>query len=189
MINYNKSVLDQIEYTMIVSGVLKKRGVPVNSVSETMKEYKQFIQSSIKKTNLLQKNILTDVKRKADRLRVGEMYCFAYPVPKYRDTLPFYDQIPVVICTEVNRNGFEGVNIHYFPIEEREKFFKNIVERRTAVSFGEQTRFKMPMEVDIGYRSYLKRKVFSSIIHIRATDWFSALYLPIQKFYGRRWNA
>jgi len=40
----------------------------------------------------------------------------------------------------------------------------------------------------LGYRSYLRRKVFSSIIHIKATDWFSALYLPIENFYGREAN-
>ena len=188
MIDYSKSVFDQIEKTMILSGVLRKRGILSVSIREAMKEYKTYIRSSTKKGDVLRKNVLRDVKRKADRIRIGEMYSFAYPVPKYKSTLPYFDQMPVMICTKIDRNGFEGINLHYFPTELREALFENLMDQRTTGSFSEQSRFKMPIDVRSGYRTYLKRKVFSSIIHIRATDWFSALYLPVENFYGREAN-
>lgn len=188
MIEYNRSVLDQIETTMIYSGVLRKRGVPMNSTRETMKAYREHIARNVKKGDPLRKNVLTDAKRKTDRIRLGEMYCFAYPVPKNKSTLPYFDQLPLMICTKIDRNGFEGINLHYFPPGMRENLFLSLMDQRTTSSFGEQSRIKPPIGVGLGYRSYLRRKVFSSIIHIKATDWFSALYLPIENFYGREAN-
>ena len=73
--------------------------------------YRQQISSLGKLTNTNQ--ILKDTKI-STRLIPGEMYLFFYD-PKHKDTLPYYDRLPLVLPFRKVPDGFYGINLHYLP--------------------------------------------------------------------------
>ena len=46
------------------------------------------------------------------------MYFFNYD-PKHKETLPYYDRYPLVICVKLLPDGFHGLNLHYLPPMQR----------------------------------------------------------------------
>ncbi len=60
--------------------------------------------------------------RDKDRLKstsmIGKMYFYFYD-PKTKESMPYYDQFPLVIPIEKYNDGFLGLNLHYIHPKHR----------------------------------------------------------------------
>ena len=124
----------------------------------------------------------------------GMMYTFYY-TPKHKDRLPYYDTFPLVVIVELNSNGILGLNLHYLPLEVRQRFFYGaLLNRRSNKGFFKDKELNEETFLKISYdylRSTRKAKAFrpcikqyltpyirGSIVHIPAPEWERAIHLP-----------
>lgn len=150
--------------------------------------YRQQISSLGKLTNTNQ--ILKDTKV-ARRIIPGEMYLFFYD-PKHKDTLPYYDKMPLVLPFRKVQDGFYGINLHYLPYMMRFKILGLLSEYSTGKD--EDTRIQLSWRLlnassrlhpaKFAVKHYLNSHVKSSLYKIPYTDWITASQLPVEKFVG-----
>lgn len=139
-------------------------------------------------------DVLLDVKRSAPLATtelIGKMFFFAYD-PKYKETLPYYDEFPLVLPIEIYPNGFLGINLHYLDLRTRLTLFSKLLDFATNEKYNNNTRIQMSYKLLQGIGRY---KEFTPCIHrylwshfrsrfvkINAPDWEVALHLPVAKF-------
>jgi hypothetical protein len=150
--------------------------------------YRQQIASLGKLTNTNQ--ILRDTKI-ATRLIPGEMYLFYYD-PKYKDTLPYYDRLPLVLPFRKVPDGFYGINLHYLPYMMRFRILGLLSDYSTGKD--EDTRIQLSWRLlnassrlhpaKFAVKHYLNSHVKSRLYKIPYTDWVTASQLPVEKFVG-----
>jgi hypothetical protein len=150
--------------------------------------YRQQIASLGKLTNTNQ--ILRDTKI-ATRLIPGEMYLFYYD-PKYKDTLPYYDRLPLVLPFRNVPDGFYGINLHYLPYMMRFRILGLLSDYSTGKD--EDTRIQLSWRLlnassrlhpaKFAVKHYLNSHVKSRLYKIPYTDWVTASQLPVEKFVG-----
>jgi hypothetical protein len=105
-----------------------------------------------------------------------------YYSPK-TENLPYYDQYPLVLITEVNEKGWMGINIHYLPPSIRNKI---LLEDKVQLKRDVENRF---IDVDERYikfatKRYLRKQVNGKITEIPPEEWKIAINLPFEKFTG-----
>jgi hypothetical protein len=150
--------------------------------------YRQQIASLGKLTNTNQ--ILRDTKI-ATRLIPGEMYLFYYD-PKYKDTLPYYDRLPLVLPFRKVPDGFYGINLHYLPYMMRFRILGLLSDYSTGKD--EDARIQLSWRLlnassrlhpaKFAVKHYLNSHVKSRLYKIPYTDWVTASQLPVEKFVG-----
>ena len=64
--------------------------------------------------------LMKNVPDTVTRILPGNMYMFFYDA-KLKDTLPFWDQFPLVLPFRKVDGGFIGLNLHYLPYTTRFK--------------------------------------------------------------------
>jgi len=119
----------------------------------------------------------------------GEMYLFFYD-PKYKDVLPYYDRLPLVLPFRKVPNGFYGINLHYLPYLMRFRIL-DILSQYT-VKNNDDTRIKLSWKLldatsrlhpaKFAVKHYLNAHVKSKFYKIVQPDWITASQLPIEKF-------
>jgi hypothetical protein len=119
----------------------------------------------------------------------GEMYLFFYD-PKYKDVLPYYDRLPLVLPFRQVPNGFYGINLHYLPYLMRFRIL-DILSQYT-VKNNDDTRIKLSWKLldatsrlhpaKFAVKHYLNAHVKSKFYKIVQPDWITASQLPIEKF-------
>ena len=105
-----------------------------------------------------------------------------------RLTLPYYDRFPLVIMLEKYKTGFLGLNLHYLPIDLRQKLYYNLLPRATNGNFDKTTRLKVDYNYLLGktflraHKPCLKRYRFDQIMgkvaNVPANEWEVAVHLP-----------
>ena len=121
--------------------------------------------------------------------RVGMMYFFSYD-PKGRKTLPYYDKFPLTILLEFTQDGFLGLNLHYLPLDVRQKFFYgSLLNKASDGDFDDRTFFEISYEYLKRVRSakafrpcvkkYLTSNIRGKISHVPSDEWEMAIHLPI----------
>jgi len=142
--------------------------------------------------NINRNSLLKDeAVERVTRPRIGDMYMFYYD-PKHKDTLPFYDQFPLIILVDKAPGGFYGLNLHYLPLPLRAKFFDALTMSNNK--YDETTRLKaryaaLQASAKLKYfkpcfKRYLTSHVESRIARVQPTEWEIALFLPTQRFKG-----
>ena len=121
----------------------------------------------------------------------GRMYMFYYD-PKTKADLPYYDRFPLVILVDKNSTGFEGLNLHYLPIDLRQKLFYSLLNRTNNSAFNENTYMKIAYDTLKStrslkayrpcYKKYLTNKVQGLIVNVPANEWENAIHLPTAMF-------
>lgn len=122
---------------------------------------------------------------------IGKMYMFFYD-PKHKDTLPFYDQFPLIFPIIMHDDGFTGINLHYLPVIFRAKLMDALYESINNDKYDETTRIKMNYQIlnavqRFKYfrpciKRYLHDHVRSRFLEVPPESWDSALMLPTQRF-------
>lgn len=129
-------------------------------------------------------------KTKVTAPEVGKMYTFIY-LPKHRKTLPYYDETPLIIVTDVDKYGWSGINVHYLPPVLRAKLFWEIGYNNSSP----ERIAKMVQEHEMStavFKKYLVKQTYSRLMEIPLEEWEIAIQLPYESFIGQTnrnvWN-
>lgn len=143
----------------------------------------------------------TRLMREADRNRltmpvqfqIGSMYMFLYDA-KHKDTLPYYDQFPVIFPIGVAKKGFYGINWHYLPYNLRAKLMDALYDIVSDNKYNENTKLKLSYQIlnnatkfkpfKPTLKHYLFSQVKSKMVYIHPTEWDIAIFLNVAKFQG-----
>lgn len=122
---------------------------------------------------------------------VGNMYMFFYD-PKTKDTLPYYDQFPLVFVLGEAKGGFYGLNLHYLPPILRAKLLDSLLDLKTNNKYNETTRLKLSYDILNSsskykefkpcFKHYLTTHVKSRFALVPATEWEIATFLPMAQW-------
>ena len=133
----------------------------------------------------------TDIGEFTTAVYPGDMYLFMYD-PKLKETLPFYDNFPLVIPFRKLPDGFIGLNLHYISPMLRLKLLGRLLEYTNDKSLTETTRFKLRWKlldnasrfpgVHACVKRYLYSNINSRLFKIHPEDWKKTIMLPIDSF-------
>lgn len=158
---------------------------------ESMKWFRNQVRNM---RNINRQSLLKDeAVKKVSRPRMGDMYMFYYD-PKHKETLPFYDQFPLIIMVDRAPGGFYGLNLHYLPPNLRARFFDSLMDTMSNNKYDESTRLRARYSLLQSarkmryfkpcFKHYLTSHVDSRIAKVEPTEWEIALFLPVQRFKG-----
>jgi len=128
----------------------------------------------------------------------GFMYLFFYDA-KHKDTLPYWDQFPLVLPYRPVQDGFYGLNLHYLPYLMRFRILGKLHEYASNDKNDITTKVKLswkllsgaaalkPLQVCV--KHYLYAHVESRFLTIAYPDWVTASQLPVEKFVGANKTA
>jgi hypothetical protein len=125
------------------------------------------------------------------QFKIGSMYLFYYD-PKHKDTLPYYDRVPLIFPINRAQGGFLGINFHYLPMKLRAKLMDSLYEVASNDRYDETTKLNISYRI-LGsasqYREfkptvkhYLFSQVRSKLMYINPSEWDMALFLNIARF-------
>lgn len=124
---------------------------------------------------------------KVDYPEIGKMYFYVYD-PKYKKTLPLYDQLPLVIPIDYYPDGFLGINLHYLPPAARYKFLQQLLKISGNPKLNDSTKLNLSYSLLKGLANdryfkptihrYLASHIRSPISIINPTDWEAVVFLP-----------
>ena len=127
------------------------------------------------------------------RVVPGYLYMFYYDA-KNKDTLPYWDQFPLVFPFAKTKDGFMGLNMHYLPYQLRVVLLSRLMHFASNTTMTEDTKLKMSWQLISGvarYRAaapcvehYLNDHVASTFKPVHAHDWATAMLLPVESFVG-----
>jgi len=122
---------------------------------------------------------------------IGRMFFYGYN-PKTKDTLPYYDILPLIIMVKGLDDGWHGLNLHYLPPKQREILIYRLMEVMSDTKLDNYTRLKINYNLLSNvakyryfkpcFKRYLKTHVRSSVRPIPFRHWPKAILLPVAKF-------
>lgn len=122
---------------------------------------------------------------------VGRMYIFYY-LPKTGKQLPYYDLFPNIFMTDINSDYFQGINLHYLPLNLREDFFNRLLDRVNKQLYDKTTFLRITYEYLMSFRKfrafkscwkrYNIKQVRGNIINVPSSEWENVMYLPTAMF-------
>lgn len=123
---------------------------------------------------------------------IGGLFFYVYDA-KHKDTLPYWDQFPLVIPIGLYSDGFLGLNLHYLPPVGRAKLLDQLVKfkRRAATPRAYMKLsyefLKTAASIDLFapcIHRYLSAHIRSDIVKVSDEYWDRAAMLPVQNFTG-----
>lgn len=143
------------------------------------------------------KLINSDGSRLVNKLLPGSMYLFQYDA-KYKDTLPYWDAVPLIFPFRIVPGGFYGINLHYLPLTLRAKLMDGLYTYTNNKRYDESTRISLNYKLlnssaKLRYfepcvKHYLNEHVKSRFMYIYPSEWDIALFLPTARFQKRTAN-
>ena len=139
----------------------------------------------------------TALMRDRERLKttsmIGKMYFYFYD-PKTKDSMPYYDQFPLVIPIEKYNDGFLGLNLHYIHPKHRMILLDKLSDTMSNDTYDEKTKLKINyrylaaasriFESNPCIKRYLFTQIQSRFLEITADEWDIAAMLPLESFVG-----
>lgn len=139
------------------------------------------------------KVLKSDAQAMKTKIVPGNLYMFLYD-PKTKDKLPYYDMFPLVFPFKRLPDGFVGLNMHYLPYQMRVLLLQRLMDFSNNKNMDETTRLKYSWSMIDGvsrYRlaepcvkRYLASHVKTNLRLVPATDWATAMLLPVEQFVG-----
>lgn len=139
-------------------------------------------------------NVLAMKQRWRKYINFGNMYFYQYD-PKYKKTLPYYDEFPCVMVVKLVRGGFYGLNFHYLPYILRAKLLDGLMNITNNKQYNDRTKVITTYEYlkrtsSLKYfapcfKKYLIPKITSPMIRMQAKEWSIATFLPVEDFTKR----
>lgn len=138
-------------------------------------------------------NLIQHTPGLVNQILPGYMYMFFYDA-KYKDTLPYWDQFPLVIPFNKVSDGFYGINLHYLPYALRFKLLEALHKYASDEKITESTKIKINWNllsamtrvapVKACVKHYLFDHVQTRFLNIKYPDWVTASLLPVEQFVG-----
>lgn len=129
--------------------------------------------------------------RKVQRPYKGNMYVFAYDA-KTKDKLAYWDKFPCVLCLGLHKGYMLGLNLHYIPPKEREKFLERILRyantktvtnsTKLIVDWGRVRNIKFSKHM---VKLYILKRVKGSLEEVKPHDWYNVIHMPLQQFVAK----
>lgn len=178
----------------IYTEIFKKNHIEIQQASKKSQTWFQQQAGLLTKNNVTATRLIrSEPARNVNRVVPGEMYLFSYS-PKHQDTLPYWDMFPLVFPFKKMKDGFIGLNLHYLPYPMRIQLLERLMDFKTNSLMNENTRLKYSWNMIQGVsrfkiaepcvHRYLADHLQSPMKKIDASDWATALLLPVEKFVG-----
>ena len=114
------------------------------------------------------------------------------PEQKHKETLPYYDRLPLVLPFNTAKDGFLGLNLHYLPPKLRARLLTMLMEHKTNRTLTEKTRIAATWQtlnssskapyVSLCVKHYLTKHMKTGFKVIHPSDWANAVMLPTERF-------
>lgn len=124
---------------------------------------------------------------------VGNMYLFGYDA-KHKDTLPYFDRLPLIFPYKKVKGGFMGLNLHYLPLNYRAQLMNALYDTANNEKYDETTRLRINYNIlnsasKFRYfkpcvKHYLTSQLKSRFFYIYPSEWDMALFMPLERFQG-----
>lgn len=134
----------------------------------------------------------TDIGEFESTIEPGNMYMFVYD-PKLKDSLPYYDNFPLVMPFNTTNNGFIGLNLHYLAPLARAALLGKLLDytdneitstSKFQISWSVLNNFSRFPEVQPSVKKYITSNVNSRLLKVAPEHWKAAIFLPTQNFIG-----
>lgn len=178
-----QSVFDRI----LVNGI-RQGHMPARS-----EEARKWFRLKASKERNPSKDLLRESKRKRTKPQVGKMFMFQYDA-KMKQTLPYWDGMPLVFVIKMYNDGFLSLNLHYAPPKVRAVIMDALYNFASDDKYNDKTklllsyqvlqRFARAREVQPCIKKHLFSQIDSPLIEIHPSEWDIALWLPMAKWHG-----
>lgn len=168
----------------------------LNKATKAGKEW--LIDRAMEIRKISTRQLLQDSERMINshhKILPGKMYMFMYD-PKTKETLPYYDKLPIIFPIEKYNDGFLGINFHYLHprlrllLLDKLRVFKsnnrNDTSTKLKIDYGIVSSFAQVDIVKPTIHRYLYTQIRSRILLIPPAEWPSALTLPCEQFVGEK---
>jgi hypothetical protein len=175
------------------------KGVRAGQVPARTDDAREWYRNAAKQIKRVNENTLmkTDTDRLTNKILPGNMYIFQYDA-KHKDTLPFWDRVPLIFPFRKVKGGFYGINLHYLPLNLRAKLMDGLYDYTTNSRYDETTRINLSYRLLNGVaklryfkpciKMYLDEHVTTRFMYIYPSEWDIAIFLPIARFEKRTAN-
>lgn len=172
------------------------QGVRQGKIPSRTEEARRWFRETAKGTKRIAENKLlnSDKERLTNTPEIGSMYLFMYD-PKHKDTLPYYDKLPLIFPIGKAEGGFYGINFHYLPLVLRAKLMDALYDIVNNDKYDTSTKIKLSYRVLKGASKYkyfkpcIKRYLIdhtrSQFMYIYPSEWDIAIFLPLARFEKR----
>lgn len=169
------------------------KGVRAGQLPARTEAAREWFRNAGKQVKRVNENTLMtqDSGRLTNKILPGAMYIMQYD-PKYKDTLPYYDRVPLIFPFKFDRDGFYAINLHYLPLTLRAKMMDGLYDFTTNKRYDESTRINLSYKLlssssKLRYfepcvKRYLHSHVQSRFMYVYPSEWDIAIFLPIARF-------
>ena len=187
-----KKLVKQLELDLDAEEYINRK--PIKNTNDARKWFKDEIKSLLASPWEVDKKSFDGITSRSlvpGVNDIGKMFTYVYD-PKYKETLPYYDQVPLILLIKPLDNGWHGLNLHYLPPKQRETLITNLMGFMSNKRINEGTRLKLSYKLLSEVAKYryfapcFKRYLFS---HVRTktklipfNKWPNALLLPVARF-------
>lgn len=174
-------------------------GVRTGQVPARTKAAREWYRNQTKDTvrRVNERKLMSDKSRDRSTPIVGSMYLFAYDA-KHKDTLPYWDRLPLIFPVKKFKGGFHGINVHYLPPRLRARLMDALYEHTNNERYDESTKIQLNYQLLNSvsklryfkpcFKMYLDDHVKSNFMYIYPSEWDIALFLPLARFQKRTAN-
>ena len=152
-----------------------------------------WLRAKVKDLKPTSSALMNDRNRLKNKSMIGRMYFYFYD-PKTKDSMPYYDQFPLVIPIEKYNDGFLGLNLHYIHPKHRMVLLDKLSDTLSNDDYDEKTKLKINyrylaaasriFEANPCIKRYLFTQIQSRFLEITADEWDIAAMLPVESFVG-----
>ncbi len=131
---------------------------------------------------------------KTQTLIPGKMYFFYYD-PLHKDTLPYYDQFPLIIPFAKTDKSFTALNMHYVDYRTRILILNELIKITGAkTSTDNKIKYSWALIKSVAklnqakacVKMYLDDHVKSPFCEVPRGHWHTAMMLPVHRFVGAK---
>lgn len=168
-------ILNQIEQAWVRSNPTTKK----RNTEKSLDWFRKNVTKNFAKVRTSQ--MMRDQKMWKDKPVLGKMIMFEYAEPVHKDTLPIYDQFPMVFPFSFYRSKqgkliMLGINLHYLKPELRLIAFQALLKLRNEKRFRPSTKLKMEWDV---LKAMSESKYFEHAVHAYRMDVVSSVFIEI----------
>ena len=174
----------------------KKQILDINYIDPTqIKHSSEWFSNEIAKLakqKLTPQKVMNSGTIKTQSLVPGRMYFFYYD-PLHKDTLPYYDQFPLIIPFAKTQDTFTALNMHYVDYKTRIMILNELLKiTNTKISVDNKIKYSWQMikaasklaPAKACVKMYLDDHVKSPFCEIPSQHWHTAMMLPVHRFVG-----
>lgn len=177
-------------FARILQDAVSKKLLP--TYTTTSREWLRTTASSISKMNV--PTLVKEAKSSmTNKVLLGHLYMFMYEA-KHEETLPYYDQFPVIFPFKMAPGGFYGLNMHYLPHMLRAKLMDGLYGTISDENYNDETKLRFTYNLlnsaarfkyfEPCVKRYLTSHMKTRFIHVHPTQWELGLFLPLERFVG-----